>query len=731
VFTPSILTILGVIMFMRSDFVVGQAGIRNAVLILLIAKSITTLTALSLSAISTNMQVRGGGAYFLISRVLGPDFGGGIGLALFMAQAVSVPFYILGFAEALVRTFPPLVPHFQWLTLGSAAVLFVIAFIGAGWAIRTQYVIMTVLGLSIVAFMGGAARLFSADTFLTNLSSGYTVIDPDDASRGTYGFWPLFAIYFPAVTGILAGVNMSGDLKDPARSLPRGTLAAIGVGFVVYLIQMLVCGGAFGREELIARPYQLLQQNALFGAGFLVAAGVCAATLSSALGSYLGAPRVLQAVARDGILAFLRPFARGSTKGDEPRRGLVFTGMITLGVLLWAGNEASGGPLNAVAALITMFFLYTYGMTNASAFLEGFVHNPSFRPRFRLFHWSVALAGAVGCVGAALLIDWRAAIYAVLLIGLLLWYVRTRQFRVTFRDARRGLVYESVRRGLFRLAEMQDDPKNWRPTVLVFSGNPATREGLVTYTVWLEAGRGIALLANILIGTLDERREHRQKAIDQLERFCSEKDLLAFPMVVVADSIEQGVSMLLQTSTVGSIAPNLAVFGWTDNPEQIGGLVRHARQAMHVGMSVALLRTPDGPVLPKGRRIDVWWRGSKNGSLMMLLSHLLTLNWEWAGARIRLLQEVSSEEDRDSAMRGLQQLVETARVQASPEVIVSERPFADILHDHSGDAGCVFLGLEFPEEGVEGEWHGNYQRMLAGMPPTVMVHSSGQEDVFA
>jgi len=731
VFTPSILTVLGVIMFMRTGFVVGQVGVLYAVLILVTAKCITTLTALSMSAISTNMQVRGCGAYFMISRVLGPDFGGGIGLALYIAQAVSVPFYILGFSEALVRTFPELAPQFQLISMGSAAALLAIAYVGADWAIRTQYIIMTVLGLSILAFMGGAAQSFAPATFTANLGVGYTLIDPGEPAAGSYSYWQIFAIFFPAVTGILAGVNMSGDLRDPARSIPLGTLCAIGVGFIIYLAQILLSGGAFPRQELIGQPYEVLKNNALLGTGFLVAAGVCGATLSSALGSCLGAPRILQAVARDGIIAFLRPFAHGASKGDEPRTALLLTASITFAVLLWAGNDAGGTALNAVAALITMFFLYTYGMTNVAAFIEGFVGNPSFRPTFRLFHWSAALIGAVACVAVAFLINRYAAIGAVLVITALLWYVRTRQLQVTFRDARRGLVYTQVRRGLFRLAQMEDDPKNWRPTILVFSGNPATRESLVAYAVWLEAGRGIVLMANVLVGDLEQHSGRREAAIKQLESFCRDKRLLAFPMVVVARDIEQGVSAVLQGSTVGSIRPNLAAFGWTGDVSQVARLLQRCRQATRLGMSTVLIRAREGPVMPSCRRIDVWWRERRNGQLMVLLAHLLTLNWEWAGGHIRVLREVSAEDGVAPAMQALQEMIDAARVQATAHAIVSDRPFAEVLHEHSRDAGCVFIGFRLPEAAVQERWHSTYEALLEGMPPVVMVHSSGREDMQA
>ena len=285
VFTPSILTILGVIMFMRANFVIGQAGVVGALSILFIAKCLTLSTALSLAAISTNMRLRGGGFYFLISRVLGVEFGGAIGIALFFALTLSVPFYILGFAEALVRSNPILAPYFQIITLTTAFVLFSLAFFGAGWAIKTQYMIMFFLFLAIIAFLGGALLQFSFDTLQENLYPDYTAVDPQGGMGPVYSFWVIFAIYFPAVTGIAAGVNMSGDLKDPGRSIPRGTFIAVGVGFFVYFSQIVLCGGAYERSALITTPYELLQDNAIFGWSIAVTLGVVAATLSSALGS--------------------------------------------------------------------------------------------------------------------------------------------------------------------------------------------------------------------------------------------------------------------------------------------------------------------------------------------------------------------------------------------------------------------------------------------------------------
>ena len=731
VFTPCILTILGVILFMRANFVVGQVGILGALLILFVAKAITFSTALSTSAIATNMQVRGGGAYYLISRVLGPEFGGAIGIMLFLAQGVSVPFYVLGFSEALVQTLPLLKPHFAAIAIGTAAILFIITYVGARWAIKVQYVIMTVLGLAIAMFMGGAVLRFSPQTFADNWGSLNAWARVHQQNVDSLPFWQVFAIYFPAVTGIMAGINMSGDLKEPARSIPRGTLMAIVVGLAVYAAQLLICGGAFERADLIERPYLLLTGNALFGAAYLVAAGMFAATLSSGLGSYMGAPRVLQAVARDRILSFIKPLARGSARADEPRRALVVTGVLTLGVLVWATRAQGENALNLVAEMITEFFLYTYGMLNVAAFIEAVGENPSFRPRFRFFHWGTALLGSVGCIAVAFVINPIEAVAAFGLLAILVWHMRTRELRAAFGDARRGFVYKAVRDNLIRLMRMKETAKNWRPTCLVFSGRPETRESLVDFAVWFESGRGIVFLANVLVGTFEEYGPRRDAAVAQLRDFCEKRRIEAFPVVMIDKTLEGGMSALLQVLSIGPIRPTVTVFGWSDDPERVPVLVNQFRLASSLDMSLVVVCEGQNPIHYGRKRVDIWWRGMKNGGLMVLLAHLLTRNWEWSRTELRLMREVDSSEALRPTLQDLRQLIQDARIEAGAKVVVSDRPFVEVLHEESSDADCVFLGFEIPDEEQEAEWHRMYTSLLQGMPTTILVCSTGQEGLLA
>jgi amino acid transporter len=223
---------------------------------------------------------------------------------------------------------------------------------------------------------------------------------------------------------------MSGDLKEPARSIPIGTFAAVGVGFIIYITQMLIIGGAQSRTQLLTASFETMGDQALFSTGYLVVAGVFAATLSSAIGSLLGAPRVLQAVTRDGVIPMLSPFAIGAARGNEPRRALWLTLATTVVIIGWAALDTSGQSFNALAAVVTMFFLYTYGMVNLAAFVESFARNPSFRPSFRYYHWAPALFGALSCGATAFLIDPPAAMIAAFLVAILYFFLGTGTCRI-------------------------------------------------------------------------------------------------------------------------------------------------------------------------------------------------------------------------------------------------------------------------------------------------------------
>ncbi|MDX1661902.1 MAG: amino acid permease, partial [Gemmatimonadota bacterium] len=328
VFTPSILTILGVIMYLRFGWVVGNVGLYGALLIVTLSTAITFLTGLSISAIATDQRVRIGGAYYMISRSLGLEPGGAVGIPLYFAQGLSVALYTVGFAESVVNVFPGFDQRLVGVvtTIGVA----VLALISARAAIRAQYFIMAAIAISLLSLLFGSPI-------------EATDIEPwGAADRLSEPFWTVFAVFFPAVTGIMAGVNMSGDLENPARSIPRGTMYAIGLGYVIYMSLPIILAGRAEATTLIEDPL-VMRRISFWGDAILL--GVWGATLSSAVGSILGAPRVLQALARDGVLPeWLRWLGKGSGEDDTPRAGTA----LTLGLALAAVYL---GNLNIIAPI--------------------------------------------------------------------------------------------------------------------------------------------------------------------------------------------------------------------------------------------------------------------------------------------------------------------------------------------------------------------------------------------
>lgn len=707
-FTPCTLTILGVIMFLRFGQVVGQSGVWHTLMIVLAAKAITTLTGLSLSAIATNTRVKGGGAYYLISRSLGVEFGGAIGVVFFIAQAISVSMYVVGFTEAFTDAFPKLTASPVLISSIVNFLVFVCVFIGAGWTIKVQYAILAILGLSIAAIVAGAVPMLDAEVFKGNLTPSYVEGE---------SFFTMFALFFPAVTGIMAGANMSGDLKDPARSIPRGTLLSILVTGGVYLGLALLLAASKPSEQLIANNLIVKEISV---SAWLVTAGIFAATLSSALGSMMGSPRILQAFARDRVFSVLNPLAIGSGASNEPRRATILTFLIAQACIML-------GDLNAIAPVITMAFMITYGTLNLATFYEGITKNPSYRPRFKYCHWSLSLIGAGGCLAVMFLINPVWAIVSIIAMAGLHRLIGRKEVQSRWGDMKSGLLFERSRKNLIRLESEMYHPKNWRPIVLAFSGAGWTRAHLPMYGHWLTAGHGILMLGQVIPGELQGRMQRRRHQEELLFNFIQEQELQAFPIVVVAPKLADGIESLVQCHGLGPLRPNTVMLGWPYAPEKAEAFGSMLRTIDELGQSIVAVKFRDESLeaweVPPGT-IDVWWRGKDNGPLMLLLAHLLSKNDPWRSKTIRLIRVVPNEAARDEVMQHLEHLLESSRIRATPLVIVMDNPVSAI-HDTSRDAAVVFLGLICPEQGQEGLFYESLEALTTDLDRVIFVHSAG------
>ncbi len=670
VFTPSILTILGVIMYLRFGWVVGQAGLAGSFAIVTIASAITLLTALSISQIATDQRVRAGGAYYMISRALGVEIGGAIGIPLYLAQALSVALYTIGFAESVARVFPAL--NARVVGLVTTLLVTAVALISAKVAIRIQYFIMAGIALSLLSFFfGHNATVTAAPDF-----------DP-------VGFWQVFAIFFPAVTGIMAGVNMSGDLADPRRSIPRGTLAAIGVSYLIYMLIPVFLSERATPAQLVADPL-IMRNIAVWGNAILV--GVWGATLSSALGSILGAPRVLQAIARDNILPKpLRFLGRGSGTADEPRIGTFFT----LGLALTA---VALGDLDAIAPILTMFFLATYAVVNIVSAVERLLRSPSFRPTFRV-HWGLSLLGAAGCAAVMFLIDAPAtAISAVIVLAVYLWLKR-QGLRSTWGDVRQGVWQAMIRWGLFNL-RADTEARSWRPHFLVMAGNPEKRWYLIDLANTISHDRGILSVATILPGSASTKRKDNLAATirDHLE----ERDVDALVRVVSAPSPYQGAVTLVEAYGMGYLVPNTVLLGdgeTTQDPLEYAQMIASFYRA---NRNVVIIQADAKRLFGERRHIDVWWQSMRgNGSLMVTLGHLISTSLSWTNVDLNVRMIVRDESGANGARENLAGLISSTRMQANVEVVVDARRPLDVIAAAATPADLTFIGLPRPTEDLE------------------------------
>ncbi|MDR8391993.1 Na-K-Cl cotransporter [Aliifodinibius sp. S!AR15-10] len=699
VFTPSILTILGVIMYLRFGWVVGNVGLLGTLLVVTISTAITFLTSLSIAAIATDQRVRIGGAYYMISRSLGIESGGAIGVPLYFAQALSVALYTVGFAESVVGVFPLLDEKIVGIitTLSVAA----LALISAKVAIRAQYFIMFGIALSLLSLLFGSPIEQS------------TIEMWGAANRHSEPFWTVFAVFFPAVTGIMAGVNMSGDLKDPSRSIPRGTFAAIGVGYVIYMGLPIILANRADALTLIEDPL-IMRKIAFWGDAILI--GVWGATLSSAVGSILGAPRVLQALARDNILPqSLRWLGKGAGNDDTPRLGT----LLTLGVALTA---VWFGDLNIIAPILTMFFLTTYGVLNIAAGVERFLGSPSFRPKFKV-HWSLSLLGAVGCVAVMFLINTFATIVAVLFVVAIFLWLESRELVSAWGDIRRGIWMAITRAGLLRLGE-NIDPKNWRPNPLVLSGAPTRRWHLIDLASTLTHNKGIMTISTVL--TSDQMTtERKQKMESNIQDYLSKRAVQGLVRVMSADDPFEGAERMVEAYGLGALVPNTIILGDSENPEVRKRYCQMIKRFHDLQRNVLIVRKGKGKPFGNRKRIDLWWGGLKgNGGLMMILAYLLQSSIKWRGADVYLKMVVDSEKAAEDARQNIEHIVDRIRTGSKVEIIISDdRTFENILRESSADADLVLMGMAEPKDNFH-TYYEALQDRVKDLPTTILVRAA-------
>jgi solute carrier family 12 (sodium/potassium/chloride transporter), member 2 len=599
VFARCLLNIFGVIMFLRLGFCVALAGVGMTTAVIVISTIIVTLTTLSLSAISTNGDVKGGGAYFLISRSLGPRFGGAIGVLFTIANAIAVALYLVGFAETIVEQM-----SFEISSGGtwdlriygfiSLAFIFVLCLVGVDWVIKVQLALLVVLVACILGVIIGACTKSRDDSIAFTGVSSTTFNANWGADYQGKDFAFVLSIFFPAVTGIMAGANISGELKKPAYDIPVGTLMSVGVSSVVYVVLGFILGASVERDgpgEEGLRNNFLIMADIAFAP--LIFAGIYAATLSSAIASLVGAPRILQAVAEDNLFPFLARFAELRGVKQEPVNGYIVTVIIAAACVLV-------GDLNAIAPLITGFFMISYAFINVACFLASYTRSPGWRPSFKYYNKWLALLGAALCFMMLFLLNWMFGLVTVVLGGALYKYIDHTDPNVSWGSAVEASKYRAALERMSKLETMKAHVKNFRPQLLVFSGELQQRKGLVAFSQYLRKSGGAIMYGNVLVADVsDIRSRATHEALERYNELKKHSSLqeLGFPIrnafhdAVIAPDLLNGTMSLLQLAGMSKMRPNVVLFGFRenwqerDNAEAYVGMIR-AGFLFHMGVMV-------------------------------------------------------------------------------------------------------------------------------------------------
>ncbi|XP_072764865.1 bumetanide-sensitive sodium-(potassium)-chloride cotransporter [Anoplolepis gracilipes] len=653
-----LLNIWGVMLFLRLSWVIAQTGIGQGILLILTTTVVTTITSLSMSAISTNGLIKGGGTYYMISRSLGPEFGGSIGLIFSLANAVACSMYVVGFCESLVdclKSFGLCIvdcatTDIRIIGCITIVVLLIIVIIGLEWEAKAQVFLLIILLLAIADFMIGSfigpkseqerAKGFigyNVELFKENLYPNYRY------SEGVeHNFFSVLAIFFPAATGILAGANISGDLKDPQTAIPKGTLLAIILTSLSYLLMAIMVGGtvmrdASGNVSDLWSTYNSFSALSVLGAdnntienntvilenanrtwsiyrtafnctggckygsqnsfeviqlvsafGPIIYAGCFAATISSALASLVSAPKVFQALCLDKLYPGIAWFS--GDKDKEPIRGYLLTFIIAVGFILI-------GELNAIAPLISNFFLAAYTLINFSTFHASLAKPIGWRPTFKYYNMWLSLAGAILCVSVMFLISWWTALITLCVVLALYLIVSYRKPDVNWGSTTQAQTYNNALTAVQQLDRVEDHVKNYRPQLLVLTGAPNMRASLVDFAHHITKHQSLFICGHIIETPISYKT--RNSMLQNYSSWLRANKIKAFYSLVDSASFQDGATSLLQAAGLGKMRPNILLMGykqdWATCPrDNLNMYFNIMHKALDMHIAVVLLRLQEG-----------------------------------------------------------------------------------------------------------------------------------------
>lgn len=695
VFLTAISTILGAVMFLRFGFAVGSVGFWGTFGIIIIGHLVTIPTAMALAEIATNQKVEGGGEYFIISRSFGINIGAAIGITLYLSQAISVAFYIIAFAEAFDAIKPFLEAKFNLIITDNrvfslpALVLLIWLMIkkGAAIGVKALYFVVAILFLSIVFLFLGQSDYHPA----------VTEINIEKKLEASPELFYVFAIIFPAFTGMTAGVGLSGDLKNPKRSIPIGTLAATIIGMIVYILIAWKLAISASPEDLVGD--QLIMSKIAFW-GPIIPIGLAAATVSSALGSFMVAPRTLQALAGDRV--FPGRFSnywlsRGKAKTNEPRNATLITSIIAIIFVLM-------GDVNAVAEVISMFFMVTYGSLCLISFLQHFSADPSYRPSFKS-KWYLSLLGAVLCIFLMFKMNAgyaAAAIVVMILLYLYLSYSSDRKAGIA--NIFKGVIFQATRQLQVFLQKSQKDKdsaeENWRPSVICISPDSFKRMSALFLMKWISHRYGFGTYIHFIKGYYSaESKKEADEALQKLIKITGETKSNIFLDTIICPSNTSAIVQSLQSPSISGKDNNMLLFEYKKGEKEwLEDIIDNHKLIVTAGFDLCILASSDKGFGIK-KEIHIWLSRDDydNANLMILLSYIILGHPDWKNGEIKIFALYSNEEaqiEREHLLK----LTETGRLPISAKninIVVPEDGSTkkEIISNYSMEADLTVIGF--------------------------------------
>jgi amino acid transporter len=710
VFVPSMLMLFGVIIFLRLGWIVGLAGLSTTLVIITLASIISLITVISMSAIATNIEVKAGGVYYILSRSLGIEVGSAVGIPLFLKQSLTISFCVIGFAESLKDLIPSW--DITYIGLGTLALLSCIAYTSVRGAMKIQIAIFIAIAVSLISlFTGHEIVPMKPDSYVPN-------------PLQSLGFWAVFAIFFPAMTGVESSVSLSGDLRNPSKSLSIGTISAIVVAFMIYSAVAIFLSYRVPADRLVEDP--LIMQD-LASVPSLIIVGIWGATLSSALGGLLGAPRTLKAIADDGIV----PKLFGKTYGpmEEPKIATLVTCAITFfGVYF--------GSVNVIAPLLTMISLICYGVLNLSAGIETLISNPSWRPRVSV-HWAISITGAILCLIAMLMIEPGYALISLFFISLIYFAIKKRELKSSWTDIKQGILLFFSRWLIYQLSNGSSAKKSWRPHFLIFTKfSEEHSTSLLKFSEAISQSKGFLTIASFVpLGMLTPRRQKEMQK--EMASYLRTQNIQAFVKVNEARTVTVGMQHMMEYYGFGPLLPNTILLGGIKTEDETAEFVGFMQSAFSKHNNIVIMNVDhriQKVETASKREIHLWWDNfnAGNSDLMLVLAYMLQRNSNWKNKRIFLKAIVRDELQKKMKLQEFQKLSIEKRLPIEVEVYVSPLEIIDrfdLVQEFSKDAEVVLMGLAPPPK--KGELVDEYiaylhklSQTMENLPSLVLVLGS-------